>query len=130
MVCGIGIDMVDIDEFERLIKRLGRCFIERTFTEKEVELSKQTTEAIRFLAERFATKEAVFKAVAHLTKAKTFDFRIVETLNQEDGNPYIHINDSLQQIVDEGGICNLMVSLTNEKNYSIAFVIAKGPTNR
>jgi len=130
MVCGIGIDMVDIDEFERLIKRLGRCFIERTFTEKEVELSKQTTEPIRFLAERFATKEAVFKAVAHLTKAKTFDFRIVETLNQEDGNPYIHINDSLQQIVDEGGICNLMVSLTNEKNYSIAFVIAKGPTNR
>lgn len=126
MIYGIGVDMVDISKFENLVKKLGKCFIEATFTKKEVELSVQHPEPIRFLAERFAVKEAVFKAIAHHTKAKTFDFRIVETLDDEARKPYVSINDSFKLIVEEAGICSIMVSLAKEKDYTIAFVIAQG----
>ena len=34
MIYGIGVDMVDISEFENLVKKLGKCFIEATFTKK------------------------------------------------------------------------------------------------
>jgi phosphopantetheine--protein transferase-like protein len=126
MVYGIGVDLVDVRELERLIHQLGDCFIEHTFTEKEVAASRQNSDPIGYLAERFAAKEAVFKAVAHLTKENTFDFRIVETLNREDGNPFIQINDKLQQILEDAGINSIMVSLSKETNHTMAMVIAQG----
>ncbi len=129
MIYGIGVDLVDVRELERLTMQLGDCFIEHTFTEKEVEASRQTSDPTRYLAERFAAKEAVFKAVAHLTEAKTFDFRIVETLNREDGNPFIRVNDKLQLILEDAGISSLMVSLTKETDYAMAMVIAQGNGN-
>ena len=114
MIYGIGVDMVDISEFENLVKKLGICFIEATFTKRGGAFC-AASEPIRFLAERFAVKEAVFKAIAHHTKAKTFDFRIVETLDDEARKPYVSINDSFKLIVEEAGICSIMVSLAKEK---------------
>ena len=87
MIRGIGVDMTEIKEVRRLAEVSGEAFIERTFTEREREASLKTADRWEYLAARFASKEAVFKALAHLTKERSFDFRKIETLNWDDGRP-------------------------------------------
>lgn len=83
MVKGIGIDMVDIREMEKCLK--NPTFARHTFTVLEQQEAIKRANPTEYLATRFASKEAVFKAIANLTLEKGFDLRIVETLNREDG---------------------------------------------
>ncbi len=125
MVLGIGIDLTEIKEVKRLAEDVGEPFVSKTFTQREREISRTVPEPWEYLASRFAVKEAVFKALAHLTKEKTFDFRIVETLNHEDGSPYVKITPVLEKLMEEAGVKRLLVSVTHEKDYAGAFVIAE-----
>jgi len=121
---GIGIDVVDINELRDLDFRLGGIFTQRTFTKREREESEYAADRWVYLAGRFAVKEAAFKALAHLTPEKAFDFRIVETLHDPDGTPYIARNSALLRVMALANIEHLLVSISNEGNYAIAFVQA------
>lgn len=125
MVLGIGIDLTEIKEVKRLAEDVGEAFLSKTFSQMEREASKTAVDPFEYLASRFAVKEAVFKALAHLTKEKTFDFRIVETLNHEDGSPYVTITPVLKELMEEAGVKRLLVSVTHEKDYAGAIVIAE-----
>lgn len=116
--------MVSISQLTQYMARFGDTFVRRTFTEQEVQISLSTARAEEYLSTRFAAKEAVFKAVAHLTEDKGFDFRIVETLNTSDGCPYIRISDALQSLLNEADIQNLHISITTEGDIAAAFVVA------
>ena len=125
MIKGIGVDMVDISEIARLIDVFGNNYINHTFTKREVAVSREATNPAEYLATRFAAKEAVFKAIAHLTQKKTFDLRVVETLNESDGFPYISINEELQGLLEDAGVVSLFISITTEGDYATAFVVAE-----
>jgi len=124
MIKGIGVDMVSISEVARYMTFTKSAFVKRTFTEKEVEASLRAYSQAEYLSTRFAVKEAVFKAIAHFTNNKGFDFRIVETLNECDGYPVIQVNEKLQSLLDEAGVESLQVTITTEGDYAMAFVIA------
>ena len=124
MVKGIGVDMVDVREIARFIAISGDTFIKHTFSEREVIASKEAPNQAEYLSTRFAAKEAVFKAIAHNTKDKGFDLRIVETLNESDGFPYISISEELRGLLDEAGVGSIHVSISTEGDFAIAFVIA------
>ena len=125
MVRGIGVDMTEIKEVKRLAETTDGSFVARTFSEVEREDSFKAADRWEYLAARFAVKEAVFNALAHLTKERTFDFRKIETLNYEDGLPYVVLTPMLQTIMEETGVRKLHVSITHEKEYACAFVIAE-----
>jgi phosphopantetheine--protein transferase-like protein len=120
----IGVDLVQISEMKRLIDISGDAFINRTFTRGEVQRSEEASNKAEYFATRFAAKEAVFKAIAHFTKEKTFDLRIIETLEEPDGYPFIRINDALHALLEEAGISALHLSLTHDGDYAMAFVAA------
>ena len=124
MVNSIGVDMVQISEMKRLMDISGEVFIRRTFTKREVERSERAVNKAEFFATRFAAKEATFKAVAHFTKKKGFDLRIVETIEEPDGYPVIHVNEALKPLLEEAGITDLHVSMTHDGDYAMAFVVA------
>lgn len=125
MVKGIGVDTTDINELDRLLKIRGDAFLNKVFTQNEIEASLESWNQTEFLATRFAAKEAVFKAVAYLTKSKSFDFRIVETLNEADGRPYVNIEGEFKKILIDAGVNNILISLTTECNLATAFVLAQ-----
>ena len=80
MILGIGIDTV---KTSRMAKSLSiPSFLTSTFTPAEIANEHGNRE--EYYATRFACKEAVFKALG--TK---MDWRQVETLNKEDGSPYV-----------------------------------------
>lgn len=123
-IFGVGIDLVSISEIAELDKRSQGAFIKRTFTDHEKAEADQSPDRYSFLAGRFAVKEAVFKAVAHLTPEKSFDFRIVETWKNPDGSPEIYISEILAGILRSAGVTKLLVSISNQGDLAFAEVIA------
>ena len=123
-ISGAGIDLVSISEIAELDERTRGAFVERTFSDMEKAEAEQSSDRYSFLAGRFAVKEAVFKAVAHLTPEKTFDFRIVETKRNADGSPEIAVNDSLADVLRSAGVTKLLVSITNQGGLALAQVVA------
>lgn len=121
---GIGVDAVCISRLRELDMRLKGSLVQRTFSESEKQEAAARKDIWSYYAGRFAAKEAVFKAIAHLTAEKTFDFRIVETLTGENGCPYLRVNQELHQILTQCGVRELLISITNEQDYALAFVQA------
>lgn len=124
MVRGIGIDSVDIEEMARLVGDERGAFARRTFTEAERAQACARHDAAACLAGKFAVKEATFKALAHHT-AEGFDFRCVETLEDENGCPHVTLDGPLAPILAEAGVGELLVSITNERGVATAIVLAQ-----
>ena len=123
-VKGIGIDLVRISEIKQLDKRTRGSFVARTFTDSEQAEAQSSLNPWMYYAERYAVKEAVFKAVAHLTNTETFDFRIVETLQGANGIPMITQTNALAPILTDANVAHLFVTISSNDNYCIAFVLA------
>ncbi len=126
MIKGIGIDLCMISRIQRILDREGPDgpFFRRTFTSAEQQESVGKHDLASFLAARFAVKEAVYKAVAPLTKTG-FDLRIVESLHRSDGSPYVSVTDRLRPYLEEAGISDLHLSVTTEGDYAQALVISE-----
>ena len=125
MINSIGVDIVQISGMRRLIMQSDGVFVRHTFTEEEMRQSETSEDPAEYFSARLASKEAVFKAIAHYTSEKTFDPRIIETLTENDGSPLVTINEELGKLMDEAGIAKLHVSLSHDGDYVIAFVIAE-----
>jgi len=126
MIRGVGIDMVYVPELQRLMETFPEPVIRRIFSEDEIEASKRSARPVVSLAGRFGVKEAVFKAIAHLTKRKGFDMRVVESLNRPDGYPYVKVNDKLRKLMDEAGVDDIFISITTERDYVTVVAVAEG----
>ena len=123
-ISGIGVYLVSVSEIAELDGRTHGAFTERTFSDREKAEAEQSPDRYSFLAGRFAVKEAVFKAVAHLTPEKTFDFRIVETKRNADGSPEVAVNDALAVVLRSAGVTKLLVSITGHGGLALAQVVA------
>lgn len=125
MIKGIGIDAVVIGDVAELLKHMTKGALSRVFTEKELSAAQEKANPEEYLASRFAVKEAAFKAIAPRLPGKGFDYRRIETRNNEDGSPYIYVDDFLQTILDCAEITSLFVSITATGGMAIAFVVAE-----
>lgn len=63
MIFGIGTDIIQVSRVARVYDRYGSQFAQRVLLEQERALFAQAKNPIRFLAMRFAAKEAVVKAM-------------------------------------------------------------------
>ena len=118
--------MTTISEMARILGSLGKGAIARMFTAAELAVSCGVVDPAEYLATRFAAKEAVFKAVAQFLEGGHFDLRVVETLNHDDGSPYVNVNARLRDILHRAGVSNLLISVSTEGDFATAFVIAEG----
>lgn len=125
MIRGIGIDTVTISEMARMMENMSDGVLVRMFTDEELAVARLSSDSAEYLATRFAAKEAVFKAVAHLLEEKHFDLRMVETLNHDDGSPYVNTDGPMRAILEQAGVNHLLISITTEGNLATAFVIAE-----
>ena len=85
MILGIGVDTVDMDRVKRLVKEYGQRFLDRVFTEGEIEYALRSDVRLHErLAGRFAIKEAVMKALG-TGKSGGILWKDVETLRGPKG---------------------------------------------
>ncbi|MDE7300029.1 MAG: holo-ACP synthase [Lachnospiraceae bacterium] len=118
MIVGIGTDIVEIGRIERAYSCAG--FAQRVYTEREQELIGGRASRA---AGNFAVKEAVVKAFG--TGFRGIDPVEIEVLRDEAGKPYIVLRGAALARSGELGIRQLHVSISNERQYAIAFVTAE-----
>ncbi|MCW8823989.1 MAG: holo-ACP synthase, partial [Ignavibacteriaceae bacterium] len=64
MVLGLGIDIIEIDRIKKSIERYGDKFLDKVFTQGEINYCNKKFNKYQHYAARFAAKEAVYKALA------------------------------------------------------------------
>jgi holo-[acyl-carrier protein] synthase len=120
---GIGVDIIDNKRFKNLIK--DKKFINRIYSKKEIFASKKTLNKINFFSNRFAAKESFAKALGTGFRNK-LNFKDIEIVNDNLGKPFYLINNKIKQIIKKNKkIANfeLFLSISDEKDYSVAFTI-------
>jgi|TARA_B110000114_G_scaffold184755_1_gene229347 holo-[acyl-carrier protein] synthase len=122
-ILGSGVDIV---ENLRIMKSLkSKNFISRIFTDREILLSKKTRNKTAYYAKRFAAKEAFAKAMGTGFR-NDLNFKDISIINNNVGKPSFVINKKLKKIIKKQfktTSLNFFLSISDEKKYSIAFVI-------
>jgi holo-[acyl-carrier protein] synthase len=119
MIEGIGIDIVEVSRVEKAVKRLGFSFLKRIFTDKEIKNSKKRKWPYEYLAARFATKEAVFKALNDGLDG-SISWRNIEILNDKDGRPVVTLYGQAKKLQKKKKVDKIHVSVSHIKEYAIA----------
>ena len=125
-ILGIGVDVIKNKRIQNLIN--NKIFIKRTFGKNEVKYSKKNTNKINYFAKRFAAKEAFAKSLGTGFR-NNLNFKDIEILNNKIGKPYFFKTKKINNIIKKRfKIKNydLFLSISDEKDYSIAFVILQG----
>ena len=118
-----GVDIVENIRINKAIKNIS--FVQRVFSKKEIELSKKYRDKTNYFAKRFAAKEAFYKTLGTGLR-NNYKFKDVTVKNDKYGKPSIVINDKLKKMIYKQFKLKkfkLHLSLSDEKKYSIAFVI-------
>lgn len=128
MIYGIGTDIIQIDRIEAALDRYGDRFAERILGVEELQKyhrrkAKVEARGLRFLATRFAAKEAFSKAIG-LGIHMPMTWRAMQTLNAPSGKPIVVTSGKLEQYMQENGL-TAQVSITDETDYAVAFVIVE-----
>ena len=122
-IIGVGVDIVDNNRFKKLIKK--KQFVERVFTKNETEYSIKLRNKLNYFSKRFAAKEAFSKATG-FGISKNLHFKDIEISNDKRGKPIISLNKSSILYLKKKFKVRAFktnLSLSDEKNYSIAYVI-------
>ena len=122
-ILGIGVDIVNNKRIRSLIS--NKSFINKTFGKNEIKFSKKKINKINYFAKRFAAKESFAKSIGTGFR-KGLNFRDIEILNDGIGKPYFLISQKMVKIINKKFKVkkfNLFLSISDEKEYSIAFTI-------
>tara|TARA_B100000212_G_C27189326_1_gene453931 strand:+ start:79 stop:465 length:387 start_codon:yes stop_codon:yes gene_type:complete len=122
-ILGIGVDIVKNKRIQSLIR--NRNFIKRTFGTKELKFSKEKINKTNYFAKRFAAKEAFSKSFGTGIRGN-LSFKDIEILNDKMGKPFFYKSKKIDQIIRKKFKIkkyDLLLSLSDEKDHSIAFSI-------
>jgi len=122
MIFGIGTDIVNIRRIDEM-KSL-QTFAKKILSDKELTFYNQIKEEkkVMYLSKQFAAKEAFSKAVGTGISGKV-NFRAISILRDSNGKPFFDFDDALKKLLSDLGIIQSHVSLSDERDYAIAYVI-------
>ena len=121
MKISCGTDIIEIERIKESIEDMGKPFLDRVFTEKEIAYCEsKKAQKYQHYAARFAAKEATFKAISCLLNDKySVTWKDIEVLNDKQGRPNINLYGVRQQEKIE----NIDISISHCKSYAVAYVV-------
>ena len=123
MIYGIGVDLVKVTRIEAAMARYGDRFLERVFTQREINYCRNKSWAATGFAQRFAAKEAFSKALGVGLRQGGIGWREVEVIPNPLGKPEIYVSGRAAALCAEAGITAMHLSLTDEDRRALAVVI-------
>ncbi len=124
MIFGVGTDIVELARVQATYDRFGEHFVRRILMEEELELFRQTKWPVRFLAMRFAGKEATVKAMG-TGFAHGVWLRDVGILNNDWGRPIVTWSERGRRVCARLGVGGGHVSLTDDAGLVVAFAVVE-----
>ncbi len=122
MIFGIGTDVVRIERIAAVYERFGAHFVERLLMPQERAVFDADRRAVRFLAMRFAAKEAIVKALG-TGFGHGIWIRDVGFLANAWGRPEVLFSARGRAVADKLGAGEGHVSLTDEAGFVIAVAV-------
>lgn len=114
-VIGLGIDLVDVEEAERLLDRWGERLLNRLLTEGEKAYVLRFARPAEPLSVRLAAKEAVYKALQSLPNARGVRWRNIEVIRRQDGLPAVRLRGDAARLTQSAGAVRISLSLSHTR---------------
>lgn len=122
MIYGIGTDIVEVSRIMSSITKFGDDFATRILTNDEMASYLSSHIKARFLAKRFAAKEAFSKALGTGLRAPA-TFQNIAVSHDALGKPILILARDLQALLDEKKITQTHITISDEKNLALAYVV-------
>jgi holo-[acyl-carrier protein] synthase len=122
MIVGTGIDIAEVPRIREVIERHGQRFLQRVFTEGEIQYCESKANRVERYAARFAAKEAGMKALGtgwnHGVR-----WRDIEVARKPGGRPTLLLHGKAAEFAAKLGATNIALSLTHTADQAMAQVI-------
>lgn len=120
-----GVDIVSIERISKNIDAINGRFINRIFTDCEIDYCKSKKNIYHHFAGRLAGKEAVSKALK-MSWENGVNWRDIEIINEKNDLPKVILHGEAENVSNIRKIKNIQISISHEKDYAIAFALTIG----
>ena len=122
MIYGIGTDLVNIDRVKMILSKNRDGFVKRILSEHEQALFANKADSAAYCAKRFAAKEAFAKALG-TGIGRVVGFQDLTVRNNENGKPHFIPSEKLRLYLLKKGVNQAHLSISDESQNAVAFVI-------
>ena len=126
-VLGVGLDLVEVSEAQRMLDRWGDRLLRRVLTEREQAYVLRNARPAKHLAARLAAKEAVYKALQGAPGSRGVGWRDIEVERDGEGKPSVRLNGDAAKLARAAGVERISVSLTHTEHTAAAVALIEGP---
>lgn len=123
MIFGIGTDIVAVGRMTELWERHGERSLEQLLAMEEREDCRCATSPGRFLAKRFAAKEALGKALGTGIRVPV-SLSAIAVAHDPHGKPFFRFGSELAAYLEQRHLTT-QLSISDEREYAVAFVIVE-----
>ncbi|HNH99658.1 MAG TPA: holo-ACP synthase [Rhodocyclaceae bacterium] len=121
MIHGIGTDVCRVERFERMLERYGERAARRVLGGRELSEFSSVVHPARFLARRFAAKEAFAKAIGTGIREPVF-LSAMQVGHDGLGKPFMECGGALAAMMSSAGL-TAHLSISDEEDLAVAFVV-------
>ncbi len=122
MIVGLGNDIIENERIRNMYQKFGNRFLERIFSEEEIDYCLSHRDPIPHLAVRFAVKEAAIKAL-NLRGATGLLMRNAVIDGHYFGKKSLRLEGRLKDYAERLGVNHLHLSMSHSSIHSMATVI-------
>jgi holo-[acyl-carrier protein] synthase len=122
MICGIGIDLIEVSRIRDAIAKYGDRFAKRIYTSVEIEYCSSKKNAALHYAGRFAAKEAAFKAMERGWMGD-ISWKEIEVYNEPSGAPRIVFYGKALELIKEKKVVRAFVTISHIEEHATAVVV-------
>lgn len=126
MIFGIGTDIVSVARIRQGLEKHAERYAQHILTATEIEELARANDAARFLAKRFAAKEAFAKAFGTGLRAPV-TLHAIAVGHDELGKPHFEFDEAVAGLLRESKL-TAFLSISDEHDYVVAFAVIEQNT--
>lgn len=122
MIRGIGSDVLEVSRMAASLARRGEALAQRLLAREELDEYRRHARPHRFLAKRFAAKEAVLKALGTGLR-EGIRWRDIRVAHDRRGKPEVVLAGAAAERLAGLDAARVWLSISDERDYVLAFAI-------
>lgn len=123
-ILGVGVDILDISRMEAAMNQTGSPYLERVFTQREVEDAYDHSQPPARFATLFSMKEAILKAFGFGYRPDLgIGLLDIEISHDQYGKPIVSLSGELAELASEKGVSQIHVSVSTQASFAVAIAV-------
>ncbi len=120
MVLGLGIDIIEIERIKYSVDKFKDHFLNKIYTQSELEYCLSKKNKYQHLAARFTAKEAVFKALSTGIQSK-IGWKDIEIINEHHGQPVVYLKGKIEKLIPSDQ--TITISISHSRDFAACIAI-------